>query len=256
MPDMHAPLRSPDAMQQRADAVRRQHQAHVQRERRIGNGKTAAIALLAVGLGWTLWNMNQLAAKAASRDTVYAVREANGEWTSSMHYDDVVPAASKEQDVQNVLWTYVQAWDCYGSSSFIRQAYIAQAMSDERVGKQIHAAFLLTNSDAPQHVYGEHGLTVQCELVDPPTPIGENNSQYLFRFNRWVEGGPPGSDTKVLYAATVRYRTGIYPDVDKRRAWLDRVTFNAPGVQVVDYPGAKPQNAQPPRTGARAEIAR
>ncbi len=259
MPDMHAPLRSTDAMQQRADAVRRQHQAHVQRERRIGNGKTAAIVLLAGGLAWTVWNMNQLATKAAGRDTVYAVREANGEWTSSTHYDDVVPAAGKEQDVQNALWTYVQARDCYGSSSFIRQAYIAQAMSDERVGKQIHAAFLLTNPDAPQHVYGEHGIAVQCELVDPPTPIGENNNQYLFRFRRWEDAGPNRTDNIAaapIYTASVRYRTGIYPDVDKRRAWLDRVTFNAPGVQVVDYPGAKPQNAQPPRTGARAEIVR
>jgi hypothetical protein len=31
-----------------------------------------------------------------------------------------------------------------------------------------------------------------------------------------------------------------------RRAWLDRTTFNAPGVQVIEYPGAKPENAAKP----------
>lgn len=212
---------------------------------------------MALGLGWSVYNMNILAEKAASRDTVYAVREANGEWTSSQHYDDVVPAANKEQDVQNALWTYVQARDCYGSTSFIRQAYISYAMSDEAVGKQIHAALLLANPDAPQHVYGDHGIAVQCELVDPPTPVGENNNQYLFRFRRWEDSGPnkPNSLADApIYTATVRYRTGIYPDVDKRRAWLDRVTFNAPGVQVVQYSGAKPTNAVPLRSSNRAEV--
>lgn len=61
-------------------------------------------------------------------------------------------------------------------------------------------------------------------------------------------GGPPGSDVKEPYTATLRFRTGEFPHdpKDKRRAWLDPVLFNPLGVQVIDYPGALPTNATPP----------
>ena len=49
-----------------------------------------------------------------------------------------------------------------------------------------------------------------------------------------------------IYTVTVRYRTGVYPDDDKRRAWLDRSTFNAPGVR---NPSITP--APSPRTPSR-----
>ena len=62
--------------------------------------------------------------------------------------------------------------------------------------------------------------------------------------------------TAPVHSVTLRYRTGIYPANDKRRAWLDRTTFNAPGVQVLDYPGAKPENARPPGRTARTAEAR
>jgi hypothetical protein len=124
-------------------------------------------------------------------------------------------------------------------------------MSDERVGRQVKEQFALANPQAPQHVYGEHNVTVQCDLVDPPEPIGDlSNNQYLFRFRRWEQDprSLPAAASQAqapFYSVTVRFRTGIYPQDDPRRAWLDRTTFNAPGVQVIDYPGAKPTNARP-----------
>jgi len=105
--------------------------------------------------------------------------------------------------------------------------------------------FDLRNPQAPQHVYGEHGMTVQCDLVDPPAPIGNPlNHQYLFRFRRWEQGPrsiPAEAAAAPFYTVTVQYRTGVYPQTDPRRAWLDRVSFNAAGVQVIEYPGAKPE---------------
>ena len=257
MPDAHAGLRQ--ELDQRALAVRKQHAAAVRGQRRTGQAKNLAIAGLGLGLAWAVFNNNRLAQLAATRDTVWAAIQADGEVISSTHYSEVAPAAKQEEAVQNALWTYVQARDCYGSSSFIRQAYIAQAMSDERVGRQVRAAFLLSNPLAPQHVYGEKGITVQCELVDPPTPIGDDGNQYLFRFRRGEDDGRSSANvlaTAPVHSVTVRYRTGIYPVDDKRRAWLDRAAFNAPGVQVLDYPGAKPENARPPAKPARTAEAR
>ena len=257
MPDAHADLRLD--LDQRALAVRKQHAAAMRDQRRAGQAKNVAIAALGIGLAWAVYNNNRLAEKAATRDTVYATIQADGEVISSTHYSELPPAAKQEEAIQNALWTYVQARDCYGSSSFIRQAYIAQAMSDARVGRQVRAAFILSNPTAPQHVYGEKGITVQCELVDPPTPIGDDGNQYLFRFRRAEDDGRSSGSTLAtapVYSVTARYRTGIYPTDDKRRAWLDRVTFNAPGVQVLEYPGAKPENARPLPKSARTVEAR
>ncbi len=257
MPNPHAELR--EGLEERARTVRKQHAAAVRGQRRAGQAKNLAIVALGAGLAWAVFNNNRLAHLAATRDTVYAAIQADGEIITSTHYSEVAPAAKQEEAVQNALWTYVQARDCYGSSSFLRQAYQAQAMSDERVGRQVRAAFILANPLAPQHVYGEHNITVQCELVDPPTPIGDDGNQYLFRFRRWEDDGRTTSAaaaTAVVYSVTVRYRTGIYPTDDKRRAWLDRTAFNAPGVQVNDYPGAKPENARPILKPARTAEAR
>ena len=258
MPDPHADIRR--TLDERAAAVRQQHAAAVRGQRRSNQAKNLAIAALGAGLAWTVYNNNRLAEKAATRDTVYAVIQAGSpEVVSSTHYSELPPAAKQEEAVQNALWTYVQARDCYGSSSFVRQAYIAQAMSDQRVGRQVHAQLTAANPNAPQHVYGEKGITVQCELVDPPTPVGDDDNQYLYRFRRWEDDGRNTGTTMAtapVHSVTLRYRTGIYPANDKRRAWLDRTTFNAPGVQVLDYPGAKPENARPPGRTARTAEAR
>jgi hypothetical protein len=247
MPDMYVLERNEDAMRKRDEAVRKQHAASVGSARRNAMAKNVLIVGLGAGLAWTIYSNGHLANKVAGRDTVYAVLQSNGEFISSTHYADVVPAATQDQQIQNALWTYVQARDCYGSSSPLRQFYISQSMADDRIASQVRTQFNLKNPAAPQHVYGEHNITVQCELVDPPAPIGDRvNNQYLFRFRRWEETpGTTASDIAAapFYTVTARFRTGVYPQDDPKRAWLDRVTFNAPGVQVIDYPGAQPEIA-------------
>lgn len=248
MPDIFVSERNPDVMRKREQAVRAQHAASVNSKRRANAAKVAAIAALGAGCAWLIYSNGRLAEKLAGRDVVYAVIQSNGEVIASTHYSEVPPSATQDQQIQNALWTYVQARDCFGSSSPIRQYYIAQSMSDDRVGRQVHDQFSLENPQAPQHVYGEQNITVQCDLVDPPAPIGDRaNNQYLFRFRRWEQAPrmtPAAATLAPFYTVTVRFRTGVYPQNDPRRAWLDRTTFNAPGVQVIDYPGAKPENAK------------
>ena len=250
MPDIHGGERNPDAMRKREAAVRAQHAASVVSRRRGEAARNLALLALSLGCGWLVYSNGELATKAASRDTVYAVVQRNGEVISSTHYADLPPTALPEESIQNTLWMYVQSRDCFGSFSPVRQYYMALAMSDERVGKQVKDQFLLTNAQAPQHVYGDHGVTVQCDLVDPPAPIGDPlNHQYLFRFRRWQQSArstPADQAAAPFYTVTVQYRTGVYPQEDPRRAWLDRVSFNAAGVQVIAYPGAKPEGVSSP----------
>jgi hypothetical protein len=128
LPDIYVAERNIDAMRKREATVRAQHSASVSARRRGETARNAALIGLCVGCAWVVYNNGQLAEKAASRDTVYALIQGNGEVISSTHYSDVPPAAIQEQQIQNALWTYVQARDCSGSSSVIRQFYIAQSM--------------------------------------------------------------------------------------------------------------------------------
>ena len=245
MPDPHAAIRS--TLEQRFAAVLKQHRAATRSRGRVDMAKNLAIAGLGAGLAWAIWNNNKLAEKAEGKEVVYATVQANGEMISSVHYSEVAPSAKQEEAVQNALWQYVMARECYSVPGFPRQSYIAQAMSEARVGGQVHRQFDLSNPQAPQHLYGEHGVNIQCELADPPTPMGSNGDIYFFRFRRWEDNGrltPQDIAAAPFYSVSLRFRTGIYPD-DKRRGWVDRSTFNAPGVQVLDYPGAQPDNARP-----------
>ncbi len=236
-------------------AVRRQHERAVKAERRTGAFKTVAAVGFAALSGLLGWRVADLAEKVATRPVVYSVLQPNGEWIASDHYDEAAaaaPAGQTDHDVQNALWTYVRARDCFGSEAFLRQIYIAQAMSEDRVFRQVRAQFdIKANPAAPQKIYGEKGAVVHCDLVDPPTPIGTGGDLYLFRFHRLEDETGRATAPDILrapvYSVTVRYRTGIYPKgiEDKRRRWLDRTTFNAAGVQVLDYPGAQPENARP-----------
>lgn len=256
MPDMHGIDRSLEAMRKRESTVRKQHEAQVRRAGRASSAKTFSIGVLSIGVGWLVYSNGQLSSRIAGKDVVYAMVQPNGEIIASTHYSEI-PLVTKSQDeaIQNALWTYVQARDCYGSSSPLRQFYIAQTMSDMTVAKQVTNQSAFANPNAPQHIYGEKGVTVQCDLIDPPAPIGDrSNNQYMFRFRRWEQGPrstPDEAAAAPIYNVTMRFRLGIYPQDDPRRAWLDRTTFNAPGVQVIDYPGAKPENAQPKKKAAQ-----
>lgn len=225
--------------------VQRQFRASERSSRRTRTGLQGALLACVAGLAYCAWNMNRLAEKAEGREVVYAVLQDNGEFVTSTHASEVVPVNVQGREIESALWGYVEARDCYGSSSFYRQYYMVQSMSDEHTAKQFRAIVANTNPDRPQHILGEHNLTIRCEPIDAPTPLGEHSDQYLFHFNRWLVGGPPGTDVKEPYTATLRFRTGEFPH-DKRRAWLDPVLFNPLGVQVIDYPGALPTNATPP----------
>ena len=252
MPDQYAALRGTDTLRDRETAIRAQARAERVRNNRAAVLKNIALAGLAGLVGWTAYNNNRRAQKATDRTVVYAVLQPNGEFIASTHYDEVIPPTVEKLQVENALWTYVQARDCYSLSDFVRQAYIAQAMSNERITNALHKEYRLDNPNAPQHVYGDHGITVHCDEVDPPLAIGDAGDLYYFRFRRYEDDGrghPEAAALAPVYGVTVRYRTGIYPTGnttnDKRRTWLDPVTFNAPGVQILDSPGATPVSAQP-----------
>jgi hypothetical protein len=114
-------------------------------------------------------------------------------------------------------------------------------MSDARVSREFRDWFGLSNPQGPQHVYGDKGIIVQCKLLSV-TPTGVDGEGYEFRFDRWEEGSN-GRTPKSTYRAALRFRTGVFPS--DANGWVDKVTFNWTGVQVWEYPGAKPEGVAP-----------
>lgn len=244
-----APLdRSEAALRERFASVQARMKAHKRAERRSRLNTGLAVVALSGALAWTVAQNNRLAQRVATRPAVYSVMQPNGEFVSSDDFEEVAPPGEQTLQIQSALWQYVTSRDCYGFQSFWRQAYIAQAMSDQRVGKQVHEQLALSNPQSPQHVYGEHGIAVGCELIEPPSPIGDG--QYFFRFRRWEDNGRISAADRAnapIFAVTVGFGAGVFPPTEagKRYAWADRVTFNPAGVQVIDYPGAQPEVLRP-----------
>ena len=254
MPDPHAAERNTDAMRKRELAVRLQYEAKIKAERRAAGGKNLVIAALGLGLGWAIYNNGFMAKKLATRDVVYTAVNSEGAAVASTHYEEAVSSRVLEDSIRSAIWEYVQARDCYGSTSPYRQSFIAQAMADQRVAAQFRDSYKYDNPDSPQKLYGDKKIVVRCSIFERIEKEPGSPDAYTVRFYRWEDrdGRQFTNQDAPVYVASVRARTGIYPD-DRQRQTFERSTFNPPGVQIIDYPGAIPNNAQPqkPRIAAK-----
>lgn len=198
--------------------------------------KTAVIgALVVVVVAQGLGNY-RLAQKAAAVHTVYAVLRDDGTLVNSETFSSLTKEFRDKTEV-NELWDYVHSRECYASGEASRAYYKVQAMSDPRVSREFVDWYDKANPNSPQNVYGAKGVVVHCDFVSV-APSGDGDG-YSFRFDRWEESDRTKT-RPVRYVAPLRYRTGIYAS-DPRRGWVDKVTFNAAGVQVWEYPGARPE---------------
>jgi hypothetical protein len=123
MPDIFVAERNADVMRKRDEAVRKQQVASVNSRRRADVAKAIIIVGLGAGCAWLTYSNGKLSERLANQPVVYAVIQANDEVVASTHYAEVPPAATQDQQIQNALWTYIQARDCFGSSSPLRQYY-------------------------------------------------------------------------------------------------------------------------------------
>jgi hypothetical protein len=108
-------------------------------------------------------------------------------------------------------------------------------MSDQAVAKQFLDGFDKSNPDSPQNKYGTKGIVQKCKI----TGVAPKTDGIGFDFDKWEEKNGAKISQPVRYSVTFKYRTGVYRKRDPNR-WVDQVTFNGPGVQVYDYPGANP----------------
>lgn len=227
---------------QRAIAVRAKED---RRERRFGNAKTAAIVLLSGAVGWLAWNNGKLAEQAAAVPVIYTTLRDDGTLVNSARYTSL-PARWQTDNTLNSLWWYVFWRECYSASEAARAHYGVQKMSNERVAREWREFFTERNPQSPQVVLGRRNSYQRCEPVSY-APIGRDGDRMSFRFERWTVDSRGNDGARTTMYASLAYRTGIF-DPDPETGWKDRVTFNAPGIQVWEYPGAFAEGVQARRT--------
>lgn len=223
---------------QARDARRRE----VRRERRFGMTKTAAIVALAGYAGWLIWRNEQLvrlAAENANR-VIYVYAGENGTLTNSAAYSSL-PVKFQTDNVLNSLWNYVYWRECWSPAEAPRAYYNVQRMSDERVRKEWLEYMANSNELSPQNRLGKRNRYYTCEPI-AYNPSGEENNRYEFRFMRYEHDPQGRRDAGISMHVTVAFRTGVYPTDEQ--GWIDRTVYNAPGLQIWNYPGARPDAVQ------------
>lgn len=212
------------------------------RERRFGAAKSLALAGLlayAAFLSWENRTLTSLAASNANR-VVYVTLRDDGALVNTAMYTSLPPKWQSDNRL-NTLWNYVFWRECYSESEAPRAYYNVQRMSDDRVKREWIGHMSLDNPNSPRNKVGKKRHYYTCEPVGY-APVGSEDNRFVFRFKRYEHDNQGRRDEGIMMHVPVAFRTGVYPKDED--AWIDKTVFNAPGVQVWEYPGARPDALQ------------
>lgn len=222
------------AAQQAANELKHTRREHL---------KSLALVLSApaIASGWVAW---ALAPRIENRPLFIPIT-SEGVPAVAYRLEDLPPEAQRDVAV-NALWNYVWLRESFSSGMADAAWSIVSAMSDERVRKEYQERHNPRNPQSPWAIYGEKGsVKVEYDSHDdlaPPQGYSGPPPGYAFRFWRTEvrEQMPP---VRAMWGASMRFRRDV-PNIDPRQ----RYTFNAPGVQVWEYPGGRPVG---PASGGR-----
>ncbi len=169
---------------------------------------------------------------------VIVYQKDNGTVTNYIEWKDL-PEMVRNDTAINVVWQYVMYRETWSHANAPLAYSVVSAMSSPRVRDQYQDYMDPKNPKSPQVVFGDTNVRIEYVNWTPVCPeagCAGPPLAYRFWFDR-IEVPPGEQPTKpVRYAATVRIERDVPMPVD-RMGW--RWTYNAPLIQVVDYPGAQ-----------------
>lgn len=233
--DMAAEVIIPAAELQRVYAERAAERAREERRQRRAtltrNGTIFAQWLVIGGLAVSVASLVPL--KRVEPVFVY-VRD-DGTMINSRAWSDL-PSSARDAAILNTLSRYVTLREGYSSGQTKEAWDTVSALSAPAVKKQFQAWYHRDNPTSPQRVHGEKTIVhvaVTTINKDPEVP-----GAYQVYFTRTERVG--GADGRTVpMVARLRIRDVSNPDA---LPWWQRVNFNAPAIQVWEYPGAVPAN--------------
>lgn len=231
--DMAAEVIIPQAELQRLYAARAAERAREERRQRRAtlarNGTIFAqwgvIAALSIGAASML--------PLVRVEPVFVYVRDDGTAITSKTWAEL-PSSARDRNILNVLSNYVTLREGWSSGQAQEAWDTVSALSSRVVKEQFQAWYRRDNPESPQRQYGER-TTVRVEVTDvhkdPITP-----GAYRVHFRRIERAGATDSRA-VPMVARLRIRDLENPS---RLPWWQRVQFNGPAIQVIEYPGAVP----------------
>jgi hypothetical protein len=164
----------------------------------------------------------------------------DGTSVTTVRWDDL-PKPVREDATINVVWQYVQQRESWSAGNAGWAWTVVSALSAPKVREQFQAWYRADNPQSPAQLYKD--MTVETNFVrwEPVCPvekacIADGPPAYRVWFDR-VETQLDGKRLPpVRYAVTVAIKRNV--EIPQDRVW-QRWTFNAPQIQVIEYPGAQ-----------------
>ena len=154
---------------------------------------------------------------------------------------DSLPQPVREDVTVNTVWTYVQQRESWSASNAGEAWKVVSALSAPKIRDQFQDWYRPDNPQSPAQVYKDVTISATFVRWEPVCPvekacIADGPPAYRVWFDR-TETHPDGKRTPpVRYAATVGIKRNV--ELPQERLW-QRWTFNAPQIQVTEYPGAQ-----------------
>jgi type IV secretory pathway component VirB8 len=238
--DMAAEIIIPAAELHRLYQERKQEQAREsrrQRRNRLLSGGTIIVLLLVIG---ALASAITFMLPLEKLVPIVVYQRGDGTVVNTLEWASL-PREVQEDTTVNVVWNYVQQRESWSEGNAGWAWTVVSAMSSPSVRDAFQSWYRKENPDSPARLYKD-GTTVDARYVNwaPVCPPEEGCKgappAYRIWFDR-VETSPSGAaKPPVRFAVTVRIVRNV--PLPKDRIW-QRWTFNAPLVQVVEYPGAQ-----------------
>ncbi len=169
---------------------------------------------------------------------IVVYQRSDGTVQTTIKWEDL-PEQVREDTVINVVWNYVQLRESWSEGNSHWTYKVVSAMSSEPVRDTFRKWYDSSNPNSPARMYKD-GTTVQAEYVAhqpvcPPLGCSGSPPAYRIWFDRFETRPGEVPMNPVRYAVTVRIKRNV--PLPEDRAW-QRWTFNAPLIQVIEYPGA------------------
>lgn len=220
--------------EQKAERSRLQRRERI---KKIITGSTIAIqSLVIAGLVATIVMILPLKKLV----TVVVYQRDDGTVTNTARWE-TLPKQVREDTTVNVVWSYVQQRESWSAGNAGWAWTLVSAMSSPKVREAFQAWYRADNPQSPYQTYKD--MTVEARFVrwEPICPVEtaclkEGAPAYRIWFDR-VETNSDGKQLPpVRYAVTVGIKRNV--PIPEDRIW-QRWTFNAPQIQVIEYPGAQ-----------------
>ena len=164
---------------------------------------------------------------------VFLYARPDGTTEAAVTPGSLPPSLSEAQQLAAV-WEFVRLYEGYSQAESQYNWNVVSAMSEKRVRDVYQADRDPKNKASPINALGDR-VVVHVDFISMQPACESCANRYNVRFVRTIRAFGDPRIQRSTWTATVQWTT----DLASRINFKERITFNAPGIIVTDYPGAQ-----------------